>query len=120
MFRELDQRQSQQISVTLEWDPATGVVRVRCENDRSPEQGFTYSVDPRDARLAFLHPLALRPSGEAREPSVSRADQRQSTGRTRWRRWFRGRADSEPAERSSDYSWIWWLPYGTSDPPAWL
>jgi hypothetical protein len=31
MFRELDRRQSQQLTVTLEWDPATGVVRVRCE-----------------------------------------------------------------------------------------
>jgi hypothetical protein len=118
MFRELDQRQSRQMTVTLEWDPATGVVQVRCEDHRSPKQGFRYSVDPRDARLAFLHPFALRPSRDARDTPPSRSDQRRINGSSRWRRWFRRRKAAESAERPGDYSWVWWLPYGTSDPPT--
>jgi hypothetical protein len=62
MFRQLDQRHSQQATVTLEWDPATGNVQVRFEDHSSSEESFSYSVDPENARLAFLHPFALRPS----------------------------------------------------------
>jgi ribosomal protein L34 len=95
MFRELDQRQSDHMNVTLEWDPATGGVQVRCEDHRSPEHGFG-------------------------ERSASGAGREQIIRRKRRRRWFRPRTESEAAERSGDYSWVWWLPYGTSDPPAWL
>ena len=66
MFRELDQRKADRMTVTLEWDPATGNVQVRCEADWLPDESFSYLVDPRAAALAFKHPFAMRPAGVAR------------------------------------------------------
>lgn len=72
MFRELDQRHGDGLTVTLEWNGATGEIQVRCEDRRSPEGSFTYSVDPDDARLAFLHPFALRPSSQELQAPANR------------------------------------------------
>jgi hypothetical protein len=59
MIRQLDQRQTVGLTVTLEWDSETGQVLVRCEDggslDRPP---VCFVVAPRDARSAFLHPFA--------------------------------------------------------------
>ena len=83
MFRELDQRHSHGLTVTLEWDPATGNVQVLCENRDSPEANFAHLVDPKDARHAFLHPFALRPSRGDSDQSVSTPDHGAVAGRKR-------------------------------------
>jgi hypothetical protein len=78
MFRELDQRKADQMTVTPEWDPATGHLQVRCEADRLPNESFCYAVDPREAALAFKHRCAMRPasldrdrSDESRDPGTA-------------------------------------------------
>jgi hypothetical protein len=88
MFRQLDQRHNDQLTVTLEWDPATDTVQVRCEDHCSPRQSFSYSVDPQDARLAFLHPFALRPSTQDSDQLQSGPGQPQVAPMKRLRRRF--------------------------------
>ena len=109
MFRELDQRHSDRLTVTLEWDPATGNVQVLCEDRCSPEASFAYLVDPRDARLAFLHPFGLRPLRGDSDRSVSSPDHGQVAGRKRRRRWFRQPTEAEPDREAPDEGWVWWL-----------
>jgi hypothetical protein len=59
MLRELEQRTGNGLTVTLEWDSDTDRLQVRCEDDRSPDDPpFCFPVEPRRARLAFLHPFA--------------------------------------------------------------
>ena len=108
MFRELDQRHSDRLTVTLEWDSATGNVQVLCE-DRCSEASFAYLVDPREARLAFLHPFALRPSREDRNRSVSSPDHGRVAGTKRRRRWFRRPTEAEPDRDVPDEGWMWWV-----------
>ena len=114
MFRELDQRHSDGLTVTLEWDPAGWEVQVRCEDHRSPEQSFKYSVDPEDARLAFLHPFTLRPSSQDSDASAGSPNQGPTGGGKR-RRWYRQRPKATSNEQSSDYSWLRWA-RDASDP----
>jgi hypothetical protein len=64
MFRELDRRESDGTTVTLEWDPNTEEVQLRLDDRSSPNRSFKCLVDPQDARLAFLDPFALSPAGE--------------------------------------------------------
>jgi hypothetical protein len=97
------------MTVTLEWDPATGQVQIRCEADRCPDKSFGYLVDPREAALAFNHPFAMRPAGiggatddETRAPRPPRAP-------GRWRRWLGPREESGPDSNHRDYSWPCWL-----------
>jgi hypothetical protein len=40
MFRELKLRTADRMTETLEWDPATGHVQVRCEADLFPDESF--------------------------------------------------------------------------------
>jgi len=108
MFRELDQRHSDGLTVTLEWDPAGWEVQVRCEDHRSPEQSFKYSVDPEDARLAFLHPFTLRPSSQDSDASASSPNPGQTAGGKRRRPWFRQRPKAESTGQSRDYGWLRW------------
>jgi hypothetical protein len=57
--RELDQRHADGLTVTLEWDPESNDVRIRCEDERVADGlSLCFPVDPRDARHAFLHPFA--------------------------------------------------------------
>lgn len=59
MFRELDQRISDGLTVTLEWEPDTGTVWISCEDHRTPKAlSMRYAVEPSDARHAFIHPFA--------------------------------------------------------------
>jgi len=59
MLHELDQRQCHGLIVTLEWEPETNGVRIRCEDERAPDRPpLCFSVEPREARHAFLHPFA--------------------------------------------------------------
>jgi hypothetical protein len=109
MFRELDQRRADRMTVTLEWDPATGHVQVRCEADQSPDQSFYYSVDPREAALAFKHPLAMRPASIDRVRSGESSDQRPLGAQRRWRRWLRPHGEARPDAIPGDYGWPWWL-----------
>ena len=81
MFRELDQRTADRMTVTLEWDPATGHVQVRCEGDRFPDESVCYSVDPGEAALAFKHPFAMRPASIDRVRSDKSRDQLPRGGR---------------------------------------
>ena len=110
MFRELDQRHNDGLTVTLEWDPATGNVQVLCEDRCSPAASFAYLVDPRYARLAFLHPFALRPSSGDSDRSVSSPDRGQIAGTKRRRRWFRLPTGAEPNREFPEQRWVWWLP----------
>jgi hypothetical protein len=70
MFRQLDQRDDDRLTVTLEFDPATGSFQVRYDDHRPAGESLAYTVDPQDARLAFLHPFELRPSSQANDGSV--------------------------------------------------
>jgi hypothetical protein len=98
MFRELDQRHSDGLTVTLEWEETMGGLRVRCDDRRSPEESFTYPVDPDDARLAFLHPFALRPTSQEHQSPVSSPDPAQDAASDRRRRWRRLRTEAEASE----------------------
>jgi hypothetical protein len=109
MFRELDQRKADRMMVTLEWDPATGHVQVRCEADRSPDESLCYLIDPRDAALAFNHPFARRPPSVDRVRSDESRDQRPLGAQSRWRRWLRPRGQATADKTTWDYSWAWWL-----------
>ena len=109
MFRELDQRKADRMTVTLEWDPATGHVQVRCEADRSPHESFCYLVDPREATLAFKHPFAMRPAGLDSVRSDESRGQRPLGAQRRWRRWLRPRGETRTYMTFTDYSWPWWL-----------
>jgi hypothetical protein len=118
MFRQLDERHSDGLTVTLEWDATTGEVRVRCEDRHSSEESFSYPVDPENARLAFLHPFALRPSSHELHRPLSSPDPAQGAGANRRRRWLRQGTEAE-ANELADHTWMWWLPGigGAADPP---
>jgi hypothetical protein len=109
MFRELNQRKAERMTVTLEWDPATGHVQVRCEADRSPDESFCCRVDPRDAALAFKHPFAMRPAGVDSVRSDESRDQRPLAGQRRWRRWLHPHGQARTERIPWDYNWAWWL-----------
>ena len=109
MFRELDQRKADRMTVTLEWDPATGHVQVRCEDDRVPDESFCYVVDPREAAHAFKHPFAMRPANIDRDRSDECRDPRPLGALRRWRRWLRWRSEARTDSTPWDYSWAWWL-----------
>jgi hypothetical protein len=71
MLRQLDQRNTAGITVTLEWDSETDQVLVRCEDEDTDGQPLLcYPVDPHDARFAFLHPFAASPLHEPRSLDV--------------------------------------------------
>ena len=109
MLRELDQRESDQLTVTLEWDPETHDVWVRCEDHRSPEESFTFWVEPRNARYAFLHPFAACPIEHDHTKSRGRLDTGGEVRATR-RHWpLRGRSGATPAKEADGYRWPWWL-----------
>jgi hypothetical protein len=61
-LRELDQRSSGGLEVTLLWSERTGSVFV-CVEDEQTNTGFHFAVDPADALEAFDHPYAYRPGG---------------------------------------------------------
>jgi hypothetical protein len=59
MLRQLDQRECDGLIITLEWDPDTNGVQIRCEDEDMPDPVLLcYPVEPGDARVAFLHPFA--------------------------------------------------------------
>jgi hypothetical protein len=67
MLRQLDQRSSAGMTITLEWDSETDLVWVRCEDEHTVDKPLLcYPVEPRDARFAFLHPFAATPLDEPR------------------------------------------------------
>jgi hypothetical protein len=109
MFRELDQRHAAQLTVTLEWDPDTDDVWVRCEDHRSPEESFTFWVEPRDARDAFLHPFAACPVDRDHVESTGRPASGGEAPTTRRRRRWRGRGGGTAAEPTDGYRWSWWM-----------
>jgi hypothetical protein len=109
MFRELDQRKAARMTITLEWEPATGHVQVRCEADRSPDENFCYLVDPREAALAFKHPFAMRPASVDSVRSDESGDQRPLAAQRRWRRWLRLRGEARTDRTPRDHNWARWL-----------
>jgi hypothetical protein len=56
-IRELDQRSSDGVEVTLLWDSAADRVFIAVE-DKRRETSFQLEVDPADALDAFHHPYA--------------------------------------------------------------
>jgi len=109
MLRELDQRHSDSLTVTLEWDPDTDDVWVRCEDHRGPEESFTFWVEPRDARHAFLHPFTACPVDcDQIEPAGRLASGGEARTR-RLRRPWRERSGGTPTEPADGYRWSWWM-----------
>ena len=109
MFLELDQKKVDRVTVTLEWDPDTGHVQVRCETDGTPGESFCFQVDPREAALAFEHPFATRAAGIDRERSDDSHDPWPRSVQSRWRRWLRPRREARTEDADWDYGWSWWL-----------
>ena len=109
MFRELHQRKADRMTVTLEWDPATGHVQVRCEADRFPDESFCYPVGPGEAAPAFKHPFAIRPARIDRDRSDESRDRRPPGAHRGWRRWLRPRWEAKTDANRGDYSGAWWL-----------
>jgi hypothetical protein len=110
MFRQLDQRHSDQLTVTLEWDPDSGDVWVRCEDHRRPEESFTFWVEPHKARHAFLHPFAARPV--ALDPARMSAEEvgRSEPARRKLRlRRSTRRIAGTSAEPADADPWPWYL-----------
>jgi len=66
-LRELDQRSSNGLEVTLLWSERTGSVFV-CVEDEQLKNGFQFAVDPADALEAFRHPYGYSRSGVRRLP----------------------------------------------------
>lgn len=122
MFRQLDQRHGDSSTITLEWDPATGAVQLRYEDHASPEASFSYPVEPRDARIAFLHPFSLRASDQGTDVSAACPGPGQGAPTKRRRRWFRKRSAAEFAEDPSGRSWLRWLQHasGAASDYNWL
>jgi hypothetical protein len=56
-LRQLDQRKSDGVEVTLLWSERTGSVYVAVE-DAYGHPGFSFAVDPASALDAFRHPYA--------------------------------------------------------------
>ncbi len=109
MYRDLDQRTDDRMTVTLEWDPATGHVHVRCEADRFPDRCFCYPVDPREAAVAFKHPFAIRRASLDHDRSTENRDQRPAGAQRAWRRWLRSRRAARANATLGDFGWMWWL-----------
>jgi hypothetical protein len=66
MLRQLDQRNSAGLTITLEWDSDTDQVLVRCEDEHTGDQPLLcYPVEPTEARFAFLHPFTASPLRES-------------------------------------------------------
>jgi hypothetical protein len=75
MLRQLDQRNSAGIRITLEWDSDADRVFVRCEDEHAGDQPLlSYPVAPHDARFAFLHPFAANPSVDSHAPTSDSDD----------------------------------------------
>jgi hypothetical protein len=112
MFRELDQRRCAGLIVTLEWDPDSDQVQVRCEDEHTPAgPPLRYPIEPGAARSAFLHPFAFQPrEGTKFNGAVQQAESSETTGHRR-RRWYR--LWSKPTRSSvtgaSDLPWPWLL-----------
>jgi hypothetical protein len=111
MLRQLDQRHGDGLTVTLEWDPETDRVQVRCEDQRSPDQPpLCYPVDPRDARLAFLHPFALYqpndigPLGE--NPQAGKTERTDSARRRWYQAWTKPGRRADVIDSNDTF---WWL-----------
>jgi hypothetical protein len=116
-FRELDQRKCAGLTVTLEWEPVTGQLRIRCEDERAPEwSSFSYPVAPSDARRAFLHSFVLQPrtatnSTEASPPARPAAPQQRRRRRPGGQENQRGSAANtnvNDAALDDEMSWLWW------------
>ena len=87
MLRQLDQRESDGVTITLEWDSDTGDVLVRCEDSGARARRSRCSrVEPQQARYAFLHPPAIH----AVEPQGQEVQDRRRQMRRRWRPVKRG------------------------------
>jgi hypothetical protein len=83
VLRQLDQRNEDELTVTLEWDPNTGRLQVCSENQGEPDlRPACFTVEPGDARFAFLHPSAVCTLREIRaltEPKPAEADNPETT-----------------------------------------
>lgn len=60
MLRQLDQRTTDGLTVTLLWDSEADIVLLWCENERTSAGAFRCVVEPSEARMAFLNPVALQ------------------------------------------------------------
>ena len=66
-LRELDQRSTNGLEVTLLWSERTGSLII-CVEDRAASSGFHFAVDPADAVEAFRHPYAFSRSAVQSPP----------------------------------------------------
>ena len=62
MLRELDERTSGNLRITLYWDACDDALIVAVEDFMSPERGHALiGIPPADAKLAFEHPFGYEP-----------------------------------------------------------
>jgi hypothetical protein len=97
MLRELDQRTSHGLTITLQWNSETDRVLVRCDDEDAPGPPLlSYPVEPHDARYAFLHPFSatMLDAGNAAEQG---SDRPQVVG-----------YDADEAEVSNDRPYRWY------------
>ena len=98
MLRQLDQRNTAGMTITLEWDSATNRVFVTCVDGLAGHEPLLcYPVEPRDARFAFLHPFAATRLSKSR--SVEEGPSRYANGD-----WLPKQSlDNHPGTSDSDY-----------------
>jgi hypothetical protein len=112
MLRELDQRECDGLTVTLEWDSDTNQVQVRCHDERTPSRPpLCYHVEPGDARLVFRYAFALQPIEERGSPDPAPEAEPNQTAERRHRRWFRPGRNPQRGRvtDASHVPWPWWL-----------
>jgi hypothetical protein len=98
MLRQLDQRNTAGMTITLEWDSATNQVLVTCVDGHAGHAPLLcYPVEPRDARSAFLHPFAATRLSESR--AVEEGPSRCANGD----RLPKQSLDNHPGTSDSDY-----------------
>ena len=102
MFRELDERESNGITITLEWDDNSGQVRLRFAERPSSWHCVTCVIDPANARRHFDDPFTVLPIGGDQRPGrVGRQGSRLAKSKLlRYR--FRLGGARQPAEPSNE------------------
>jgi hypothetical protein len=70
MLRQLDQRMTGDLTVTLLWDSETNVVLLSYEDDQEADGSFRCVVEPSKARFAFVNPLGFK-SGLSRRSETT-------------------------------------------------
>jgi hypothetical protein len=113
MLRQLDRRQCDGLTVTLEsiWKPMR--YRFGCEDEHTPAPTTALLLRRAgDARLAFIHPFALGPRQETTVLGPMPQAESDAIPRRRRSLWNRSRSTTERdsvRDADDDTSWPWWI-----------